>query len=159
MLSVRALASPRLEQAALAQLRQHRVEQGLLKPARDQAGAELAQNGEVEPGVGQIQAQRILPVDPPPDRVGRLPVAQPLGELQHRDQGQAPRGVRRLAASRVERGEHPVVVDRTQLLAHAYGRTALWKRGRSNLGGRGRNRRDLGRTQRHGNGSAQLTPQ
>jgi hypothetical protein len=23
----------------------------------------------------------------PPDRIGRLPVAQPLGELQHRDEG------------------------------------------------------------------------
>ena len=134
-----------------------RLEQGLLDPAHDQAGAELAQNGEVKPGVGELQAQRILPVDPPPDRVGRLPVAQPLGELQHRDQGQAPRGVRRLAANRVEGGEHPVVVDRTQLVAQAHGRTALWERGRRDLDGRGGNRRNLGRTQRHGNGSAQLT--
>src|SRR3954469_6223810 len=92
-------------------------------------------------------------------RTASAAVAQPLGELQHRDEGQAPRGVRRLTAGRVEGGEHPVVVDRTQLVAHAHGRTALWERGRRDLGGRGGNRRDLGRTQRHGNGSVRLTPQ
>ena len=51
---------------------------------REKARAELAQNRVVEAEVGQFQAQQILPVDPRADRVGGMPVGQPLHELQER---------------------------------------------------------------------------
>jgi len=114
--------------------------------ARNQAAAKLAQDGVVEPGIGKLQAQRILPVNPTPDGVGRLPVRQALGELQHGNKRQAPRWVRRLTTRGVSRCEHLVVVDRAQLVAHPHGRAALRERGLRDLHGGGGNRRDLGRT-------------
>ena len=90
MSGVGALPTACLQQAALTIPRQQGLEQALLEAARDQAGAELAKHGEVEPGISQLQTERILPVDPTPDRIGCLPVRQTLGELQDRHQGQAP---------------------------------------------------------------------
>jgi hypothetical protein len=68
----------------------------------------------VEAGVYEFQAERVLPVDPAANGVGSLSVGQPLGELQHRDQGQPPRGEGRLAARREQRGKFLVLVDRTE---------------------------------------------
>src|SRR3982751_360051 len=85
-----ALPTACLQQAALTIPRQQGLAQALLEAARDQAGAELAKHGEVKPGISQFQTERILPVDPTPDRIGCLPVRQTLGELQDRHQGQAP---------------------------------------------------------------------
>ena len=43
------------------------------EPGRNrQLGAKLAQDGGVKAGVGKLQAQRVLPVDPAADRVGKL---------------------------------------------------------------------------------------
>jgi hypothetical protein len=70
VLSVRCL--PRLE--AL----QHRVQQQVLSPARDKAGAELRQHAEVEPGVGQLQPQGILPIDPAAHGISSLTIAELL---------------------------------------------------------------------------------
>mgnify|MGYP003286645941 CR=1 FL=1 len=67
-----------------------------------QAGAELAQDAVVEARVGQVQGQKVLPVDPRPNRVGRLPVGKALAELHQRDQCQAPWCVGGLAQGRVE---------------------------------------------------------
>ncbi len=43
-----------------------------------QPGTELAEHRGVKPGVGKLQAQGVLPVDPAADRVGGLAVRQPL---------------------------------------------------------------------------------
>ena len=64
-------------------------------PPAMQAGAELAEHGEVEAGVGQLQAEGVLPVDAAADGVGGLAIGEPLGELQDGDQGQPPGGLRR----------------------------------------------------------------
>ena len=62
--------------------------------ARDEAGAELAENAEVKAWIGQLEPERILPVDPGPNSLRRLSVAQVLKELQHRHEkapGRKPR--------------------------------------------------------------------
>jgi hypothetical protein len=62
----------------------------LLGPAGDEAGAELAEDREVEAGVVQLQAQEVLPVDAGADGVGGLAIGEPLGVLEGRDQRQSP---------------------------------------------------------------------
>ena len=79
---VAALASAALRQPAPLRHRENCVEEPALRPTREKARAELAQDRVVEADVGQLQAQRILPVDPRADRIGGLPVGQPLHELQ-----------------------------------------------------------------------------
>ena len=63
----------------------------------------------VEAGVVEAEVERVFPVDPRPDGVGRLAVAQPLAELHERDRGEAPGHVGRLPAPGVEVGEAGVV--------------------------------------------------
>jgi hypothetical protein len=70
----RALTRPCLDQALVFQALQQGVEQQQFGPTRDQAGAELAEHGVVEAGIGEGEAERVLPVDPAPHGVGRLAV-------------------------------------------------------------------------------------
>src|SRR3954447_17902517 len=67
-----------------------------------QPGAELAKQSVVEAGIGQVQGQQILPVDPSSDRLSGLAGAQAPSELQERDQGEAPGRVPGLTAPRVK---------------------------------------------------------
>ncbi len=73
-------------------------------------------------------AQRILPVDPPPPRVGRLAVGQVLHELQHHRQREPTRGRGGLAAAREEGGELVVPVDRAERVSDAQAERALAER-------------------------------
>ncbi|CAM5319579.1 hypothetical protein SBADM41S_07501 [Streptomyces badius] len=52
---------------------------------------ELRQHREVEPRITQLQPERVLEVDPRPHRLRRLPVGEPLHELQHQHERQPPR--------------------------------------------------------------------
>ena len=99
--AVRALAPARLEQAALAGRIQHAGEQALGGIAAAQPAAELAEHAVVEARVGEVGGEQVLPVDPRPDGLGRLAVAQPLAELHERDESQPPGCVGRLAQRRV----------------------------------------------------------
>src|SRR3954453_19518004 len=80
---------------------QHAGEQALRGILLDQASAELAQDTMVEAGVSEFQGEQVFPVDPSPDRLSRLPVAQALAELHERDESQPPGCVGRLAQRRV----------------------------------------------------------
>ena len=82
------LPHPGFYQAGLLQPGQQQIQQQLLPPAGHQPGPELAQHGKIEPRIGQLQAQAVLPVDPAPHRISRLPVRQVLSELQRRDHRQ-----------------------------------------------------------------------
>ena len=118
-------ASPsRLEQAALAR----RVQQTLGGVPTQQPAAELAQHAVVEARVGQVEGEQVLPVNARPDRLGRLPVAQPLAELQQRDKGQPSRRIGRLAALGAGVGKACVVEHGAELVTRQQARIAAPER-------------------------------
>src|SRR5690349_5251881 len=80
---------PGLELAALAALLHEGVQELLLSGTSNQARAELAEGGTLEPGVVQFQAESILPVAPGADRVGSPTIRQSLDELPNRYHSQA----------------------------------------------------------------------
>ena len=110
---------------------------------------ELGQHAEVEAGVGQLEPERILPVDPGAHRVGRLPVAEVLEELEDRDQGQPPRGERRLALAGIEPAEILVLVDDAELVAQPRHQGALRESGTGDPRGLGRDLADRLRMKAH----------
>ncbi len=81
---VGALPGAGLHQAQLPAPLQQPVQHHQLQAPRHQPPPELAQHAEIKPLILQFQAQAVLPVQPPPHRVRRLPVRQVLRELQHR---------------------------------------------------------------------------
>jgi hypothetical protein len=100
--------------------REHRVQQPVLRLPGDEARAELGQHAEVEPRVGELKPECILPIDPGTHGIGRLPVAEMLEELEHRDQRQPPRRQARLTSGRVKRGKVLVLVKRAELVAQPH---------------------------------------
>jgi hypothetical protein len=60
---------------------EHRLRQQALGDTYDQAGAELAENREVETGVGRLEPAAVLPVDAATDYVGGLAIGEALGDL------------------------------------------------------------------------------
>ena len=132
------LPAARLEQAPRLAGLQQLAQQPLLGAAREQARAELAQHRVVEAGVGQLQPEQVLPVDPRPHRLGGLPVGQVLAELQDGDQRQAPRRQARLAEPGEQVGEVGVGEDGAELVAQLEEGVALAE------GGPGDARRLLG---------------
>ena len=76
-----ALLAARLDQAPGRQLRQQRIQRHLLQPRIGYPGAELGQHRVIKARVVQGQPQQVLPVDPGPHRLSRLPVGQPLRPL------------------------------------------------------------------------------
>ncbi len=151
--AVGALPPTRLEQAALSCGVQHAGQQALSGLVLEQAAPELAQHAVVEPGIGQVEGEQVLPVDPAPNGVGRLPVAQPLPELHERDQCQAPRGISRLAERGIQVGKPSVIKHGAEPVAQKHVRIAAPERGPGDAGGVVGNRRNNGlRAKRHTGG-------
>jgi hypothetical protein len=144
---VGALLASGLHQPALAEALQHAVEQKLLGVASEQAGAELAQDGEIEAGVGQLQTERILPVDSRPHGFGRLAVGEVLEELHHGDQRQPPGRQARLAPRGEELCEITILVQDSKLVPKPQIDVALGKCCTRNTGGFFRDRRNGSRLQ------------
>src|SRR5215212_5684769 len=84
------LPSPRAQQVPLPAPAQQRLQQEPLRTAIKQTRPELAQHRRIEPRVGQLQAQHVLPVDPAPHRVRGLPIGESLSILKDADQCQPP---------------------------------------------------------------------
>ena len=80
--AVGALLAPGLDQAARLEALEHGVQQQVLCPSRDKAGAELGEYAEVKAGVGQLEPERVFPVDPGAHGVGSLAVTEVLEELE-----------------------------------------------------------------------------
>lgn len=150
MCRVGALLAPLLEPAALTGLFQYQVEQALLGSASHQAGAELGEHRMVEAGVGQVQAEGVLPVQPAAHRVRRLAVGQPFHELQHRDQRQAPGRLSRLTVHRKEVGEVLIVIEGAQRIAQLHDQCATGEAGAHNASCLRGNRRNGKNFERHG---------
>jgi hypothetical protein len=68
----------------------------------------------IESGIGQRQAECILPVYPSAHRVGGLPIGQAFHVLQHGSQGEPTRCFGWLAAAREQRGELAILVDHAE---------------------------------------------
>jgi hypothetical protein len=144
------LPAARLEQATgLARLEQP-AEQPLLGATTDQPRAELAQHRVVEAGVGELEAQEVLPVDARPHRFGRPPVGQVLAELQEGDQRQPPRRQSRLAEPGEQVGEVGVGEDGAELVAKLEERVALAEGGPGDTRGLLGHGLDRGGLERHG---------
>ena len=149
--AVGALAPVRFQQPAFARGVEQALQQAPAGFVFEQPAPELTQDGEVEPGVGQLQREQVFPVDPAPHGVGRLPVAQPFAELQERDQSQAPGRIRRLAQLGVEVGEARIVEHGAEPVAQEHVWVAAPERGPGDAGcvvGHGRD--GLLRAERHG---------
>ena len=99
---VGALAATLGQEAALAAEGEQCVEQQGVGFAGHEAGAELTQDQGVKTGIGQVEAEQVLPVDASPYGIGSTAVGQVLGKLQQRDQRQPPGAG--LAQSRLRRG-------------------------------------------------------
>ena len=102
--------------------------------SRHQARAELAQHRAVEASVGKRQAEQILPVDPAPHRISRLPIRQPFCELQQGHQRQPPWRLGRLTLARKKMRKAAIVEDRTKLVAQGQQRIAMRERQPRNMG-------------------------
>lgn len=105
MRGIRSLLTAGFEQpmcaAAFEQLRQ----QALFAPTGDEARPEFTQDGEVETGISQLKAMRVLPIDTSAHGLGGLAVGDVLAKLQGRDERPTPRWQSQLTARRKAIGE------------------------------------------------------
>ena len=148
--AVGALLTARFNQATRLETLEHRVQQPVLRLPGDEARAELGQHAEVEPRVGELKPECILPIDPGTHGIGRLPVAEMLEELEDRDQGQSPRSQGRLALAGVKRSEILILVKRTELVTQPHDDGALGEGGSGNARRLGRDLADWVRMETHG---------
>ena len=88
--AVGALLATGPDQATRLEALEHGVQQPVFCPSRDKAGAELGEYAEVKAGVGQIEPERVFPVNPAAHGIGSLAITEVLEELEDRDQGQTP---------------------------------------------------------------------
>ena len=119
MSRVGALPAPRSDQFEFAASFQEGVEELLFGLALDQAGAELAEHGVIEAGIGQLQPQGVLPVDAAADGVGGLAIGEPLDVLEDGGQGEPCGGGGGLSAGGEELGELSVAVERPEFIGDA----------------------------------------
>ena len=111
------MPAARLEQTACPGEFEQPIEQTLFHARATEAVAELAQKRVVEAGIGKVESQKVLPVDPRPHRLGSLPIAQALPELHQGHQRQPPGRVGRLTVGREKVGEVAVCENAAELVA------------------------------------------
>ena len=129
MRRVGALPVPFADQAEFPASFQEGVEELLFGLAVDQAGAELAEYGVIEAGIGQFQTQGVLPVDATTDGIGGLAVGEALDVLEDGGQGEPSGGGGRLAAGGEQLGELVVAEERAKFLGDAEAKSALGEGG------------------------------
>ena len=116
---VGALPAPLADQAEFPASFQEGVQELLFGLAVDQAGAELAEHGVVEAGIGQFQGQGVLPVDAAADGVGGLAIGEALDVLEDGGQGEPCGRGGRLSAGGEQVGELVVAVERSEFVGDA----------------------------------------
>jgi hypothetical protein len=82
---------------------EHDIEEHLFRSPRHQACPKLGEDRGVKARIGALQPPGIRPVDTTAHGVGRLAIGEPFGELQERDECQAPGGQRGLSVRGEER--------------------------------------------------------
>ncbi len=83
---VGALTPALAQQAAFPQTGKQQRQQPLGLAIDEQPRAELGEHRGVKARVTQFKAQRVLPIQPSPHRIGGLPIGEALDELQHQRQ-------------------------------------------------------------------------
>jgi hypothetical protein len=122
----RALIHPRALQAARPGL-----EDPLARLTGAQAVATSVQQGAVEPGVRQGEAERIGPIQAAADRLGCRAIGAPCNGLPHHEQRQAPgRAVHGPPGGRRPLGNELIVIAGAELGAQGDGAVAFGERGR-----------------------------
>ena len=114
---VGALAAARFEPAPFLAPPEQGIQQGLFETAVQQSRPKLAEHRVMKALVGQLQTQRVLPVNPGADGLGRLPITQIFHELHDADQGELPGVEGGLALDGIDSGEQVIVKERAQLIA------------------------------------------
>src|ERR671928_395981 len=133
------------------------LQQPLRRAAGQQAISELAKDRMVETGIGQLQAEEVLPIDAGADGLGSLSVAQALADLHESDEGEPPGRIARLAVLGIEVGEVAVREDSPERVTEREVRVALGKGGARDTGGVFGHRRDrVLRVERHGRASSAI---
>ncbi len=127
---VGALPAARLEPATCAGLVEHEIEGPPLSLPLHQPGTQLAQDGVVAARVGDLQAERILPIQPTPHRVRCLTIRPAFQVLQHRHQCEPPGRLGGLTPRREKVREIGVAVAGAAHIAQLMG-TAAWARRRA----------------------------
>src|SRR4051794_4595209 len=135
MRGVGPLSPPGLEDAELSGDLEHPLQQALLRAAGQKTISKFAEDTKVKARVGQLEAEQVRPIDPGPDRLSRLSIAQALAELHQRDQGQAPGWAGWLTLLGIEVGEVAILEDRPERIAQGEIGTAFGKGGASDAGG------------------------
>jgi hypothetical protein len=77
--------------------------------------------------VGQLQPQRVLPVNPGTHGLRGLAIAQILHELHDADQSELPRMQGGLPLARIDDPEHLIVKQGAQLIAQPEVDIAVWE--------------------------------
>jgi len=85
---VSALGGPLADQPRLLQPGQGQVKKQVRPPVHQQPVPEIAQHAVMEAWIIEIEAERVLEVDPAPHRLGSVTVRQVEQELQHAHRGQ-----------------------------------------------------------------------
>ncbi len=154
MRGVGPLPPPCLEDAELSGDLEPPLQQALLRATSQKTISKLAEDTKVKARVGQLEAEQVLPIDPRPDRLSRLSIAQVLAELHQRDQGQPPGWTGRLTLLGIEVGEVAIHEDRPERVAQGEIGAAFGKGGASDAGGLlGHGRDRLLWVERHGEAS------
>jgi hypothetical protein len=126
------LRPPRFEEIAFLQTPQQRLQEQVFRFSLDEPRTELAQNRRIKAGIGQLQGQRIFPIDPPAHGISGLPVREAFCELQHQHQGQSCRGFSRLTGLGKEGRKLALLIDGAKHISHLHTQGALGKRGVGN---------------------------
>src|SRR5437868_730078 len=112
MCRVRSLSSSLFEPPSLFAQRQHCLQEAFFSSQCHQACAKLAQNGVVKSCIGQFQAQAILPIEPTAYGISGLAISQILHKLEDGNQGQTPRSIGWLSATRIQISKQLILINR-----------------------------------------------
>ena len=89
----------------------------------------------VKSGIGEIQTEQLLPIEPPTHRLCRLLIRQVLHTWHHGDQGQSPWSLGGLPIRRKEVRKIFIGVDASQDIAHVHVHVAFRVRRACDSGG------------------------
>ena len=115
-------AGPLADQPGLLQPGQGQVKEPVRPPLLQQPLAEVAQHAVVEARIVEIEAERVLEVDPAPHRLGGVAVGQIEQELQHAHRGQLRRRDPRPPVPGIPAGEVLVVPQAVEPVPHPHRR-------------------------------------